>query len=68
MVLQFADAFTTDDYWNPRLLERKLGMMGVMPLYMAPGMDISMEVVNLLNDAMPKAAAAPSAGTPPGGG
>jgi Skp family chaperone for outer membrane proteins len=66
MVLQYADAFEPQDFDNPALIERKLKTSPMLPLYMAPGMNISQQVVVMLNEG---AGPAPGAGSPaPAGG
>jgi hypothetical protein len=35
---------------NPVKVARKMGQGGLFPLYLAPGLDISKEVLALLND------------------
>jgi len=49
VVLSYADAFTAEDLRNPALVERKLKTSQCQPLYLAPGCDITKEVVAELN-------------------
>jgi Skp family chaperone for outer membrane proteins len=66
MVLQYADAFEPQDFDNPYLIERKLKTSPVLPLYMSEGMNISRDVVLMLNGSAP---APGTGGTPaPGSG
>jgi Skp family chaperone for outer membrane proteins len=49
MVLHYNDAVTPEDFMSPQNIARKLNTGALMPLYAAPGMDISREVVEMLN-------------------
>jgi RNA polymerase sigma factor (sigma-70 family) len=50
LVMFYTDAVTTADFYNPTNLQRKLTQPGVlMPLIVAPGMDITDTVVEALN-------------------
>jgi Skp family chaperone for outer membrane proteins len=62
LVLHYNDATTEAEYNNPANIARKMQAGPCMPLYAAPGMDISNEVVTALNAAYP-AAAVPGAGS-----
>ncbi|MGH7173576.1 MAG: OmpH family outer membrane protein [Gemmataceae bacterium] len=65
LVLHYNDAVTKEDFLGARNIARKLNTGALMPLYFTPSMDISMDVVRLLNSNV----SAPSAGaTPTGGG
>jgi Skp family chaperone for outer membrane proteins len=66
MVLTYADAYTPEDFENPALIERKLQTTPVMPLYMSPGMDISRDVVLMLNGTAAPGSTGTPAGTPAG--
>jgi Skp family chaperone for outer membrane proteins len=61
LVLHYNDALTTADYYSPTNLVRKLSGGALMPLYAAPGLDISMEVTQALNASFHPTAAAPTA-------
>ena len=71
LVLHYNDAVTKEDYFSAPNISRKLQSGALMPLYAAPGMDISQEVVSLLNynlkpatsGATPAGGAAPASGT-----
>jgi RNA polymerase sigma factor (sigma-70 family) len=59
LVMFYTDAVTEADFYNPANLQRKLTQPGVlMPLVVAPGMDITDTVVEALN----RRAAAPEGG------
>jgi Skp family chaperone for outer membrane proteins len=49
LVLHYIDATTQADYYAPASIVRKLQSPACMPLYTAPGLDISYEVLNALN-------------------
>src|SRR5262245_56512270 len=49
LVLHYNDAITTQDYWSPQNVHRKLQLGALMPMYSAKGMDISAETVSTLN-------------------
>jgi Skp family chaperone for outer membrane proteins len=49
LVLHYNDAVTPEDFMSPQNIARKLNTGALMPLYAAPGMDISREVVDMLN-------------------
>jgi len=49
MVLHYNDADTERDFMSPQNIARKLNTGALMPLYAAPGLDISREVVEMLN-------------------
>jgi Skp family chaperone for outer membrane proteins len=68
LVLHYNDAVTKEDYFSPNNIARKLQSGALMPLYAAPGMDISQEVVSLLNYNLHPATtgAAPAGGAPAG--
>src|SRR5262249_36506851 len=54
LVLHYNDAVTPEDFMSPQNIARKLNTGALMPLYAAPGLDISREVVKSLNDLMRK--------------
>jgi Skp family chaperone for outer membrane proteins len=69
LVLHYNDAVTKEDYFSAPNIARKVQTGALMPLYAAPGMDISTEVVNMLNYNLrpattPGAAPATGAATP----
>jgi len=65
LVLHYNDATTPEEFHSPQNIARKMQAGACMPLYAAPGMDISNEVVTALNAAYPGTAAttAPAAGS-----
>jgi Skp family chaperone for outer membrane proteins len=63
MVLHYNDATTQADFDSPMNIARKMNAGALMPLYVANGMDISMDVVNALNAAY--ASTTPKPGTTP---
>ncbi|HEY7428872.1 MAG TPA: hypothetical protein VH682_31870, partial [Gemmataceae bacterium] len=63
----YNDAVTPEDFMSPQNIARKLNTGALMPLYAAPGMDISQEVVNMLNYNLRPSTAAPD-GTPAASG
>ncbi len=68
MVLHYNDAITKDDFLSANNIARKLNTGALMPLYYAPSMDISLDLVRVLNYNV-SATSAPAApqGTQPGG-
>jgi Skp family chaperone for outer membrane proteins len=64
MVLHYNDAITMEDYSSVMNIVRKLEQPACMPLYVAPGMDISMQVRDSLNASYQggAASAVPAAG------
>jgi Skp family chaperone for outer membrane proteins len=50
LVLHYNDATTNEDFWNPLNVARKLQAGACMPLYAMTGMDISNEVLAVLNE------------------
>lgn len=49
LVLHYNDAVTKEDYFSAQNIARKLNTGALMPLYWMPNMDISQEVVRVLN-------------------
>ena len=74
LVLQYNEPLDPKDYYSPANIERKMGAGALIPLYYSNGMEISQDVLAMLNasyHAGSPAAATPAAGaaTPaPGGG
>lgn len=69
MVLSYNDATTSQEYWSPMNIMRKLQQGACTPLYFTRGMDISADVVNALNQAYGRTApagATPGAALAPG--
>jgi Skp family chaperone for outer membrane proteins len=64
MVLHYNDATNEPDHSNPMNVVRKINQGACMPMYLAPGMDISQEIINALNAKYPATtAAAPTGGS-----
>ncbi len=69
MVLHYNDAVTKEDYFSAMNIARKVQTGALMPLYAAPGMDISTEVVHMLNyNVSPSTPGAALPNTAPTGG
>jgi Skp family chaperone for outer membrane proteins len=66
-VFHYIDATTQADYYSPGSIIRKLQTPSLMPMYQAPGLDISYEVVMALNAAYRTSAASPAPATHPSG-
>jgi Skp family chaperone for outer membrane proteins len=66
-VFHYLDATTQQDYYSPNMIVRKLQSPSLMPLYQAPGLDISVEVVMALNAAYASHAAGNGAASRPSG-
>jgi Skp family chaperone for outer membrane proteins len=49
MVLHYNDAVTKEDYFSAKNVARKVQTGALMPLYAAPGLDVSTEILNRLN-------------------
>jgi len=60
LVLHYIDATTQADYYAPGSIARKLQSPACMPMYQAPGLDISREVVIALNASYVHNSAAPA--------
>ena len=57
-MLFYTDAVTEDDFYNPNNLQRKLSQPGALvPMVVAPGMDVTDVVIEGLNKAYAPAAA-----------
>jgi Skp family chaperone for outer membrane proteins len=59
LVLHYIDATTQQDYYSSSSIARKLGTPACMPMYQAPGLDISREVVMALNASYARTAPQP---------
>lgn len=66
LVLHYNDAVTKDDFLSAQNIARKLNTGALMPLYMMDSMDISQDVVRLLNYNV-SATSTPGAAQPNGG-
>ncbi|NBO91530.1 MAG: OmpH family outer membrane protein [Planctomycetia bacterium] len=55
MVLHYNDAVTEQDYNSEQNISRKMQAGALMPVYMAPGVDVSMDIVKALNASMTSA-------------
>jgi Skp family chaperone for outer membrane proteins len=70
LVLHYNDAVTPEDFMSAQNIARKLNTGALMPLYWKRNMDISVDLVNMLNYNM-RSATTPAGGTPatpPAGG
>lgn len=67
LVLHYNDAITKDDFLSAQNIARKLNTGALMPLIAANSLDISQEIVKLLNDSMGAPNGAPQ-GTQPASG
>jgi len=56
MVLHYNDPTTSAEYWSASNIVRKMQGGACMPIYFAPGVDISADVVNALNQAYSRVA------------
>jgi Skp family chaperone for outer membrane proteins len=50
MVMHFNDGTTEAEVNNPNNIGRKMGQGALFPLYLAPGLDISKDVLTALNE------------------
>ena len=66
LVLQYNEPLDPKDYYSPANIERKMGAGALIPLYYSNGMEISQDVLAMLNTSYRPAAAAPAATTPGG--
>jgi Skp family chaperone for outer membrane proteins len=66
MVLHYNDAVTPEDFLSAQNIARKLNTGALMPLYWMPSMDISLEVVRVLNSNVSTTGASAPAGQPTG--
>jgi Skp family chaperone for outer membrane proteins len=66
LVLHYNDAVADSDRSSPTNIARKMSAGACMPMHVAPGLDISNEIVDHLNRKYPAAAA--GGATTPGGG
>jgi Skp family chaperone for outer membrane proteins len=64
LVLHYNDAVLESDKNSAANIARKMSAGACMPMYMLPTLDISQEVVNVLNAKYPVAAATPPTGAP----
>jgi hypothetical protein len=62
MVMHFNDAVASVDLYQPGNVQRKLQTGACMPMYVAPGMDITNTISAMLNQRL-GAAPAPAPGT-----
>ena len=60
MVLHFNDAVAPADYYHPLNVQRKLQTGACMPMYIAPGMNITDTISAMLNQRLGATSAAPS--------
>jgi Skp family chaperone for outer membrane proteins len=64
MVLHYNDAIKPEDYWGAQNIASKIQQRSLMPMYSAPGMDISQEIVKTLNAAYKPTTPPPVGGNP----
>jgi Skp family chaperone for outer membrane proteins len=67
MVLHYNDAVTEADYNTEANISRKMQAGALMPIYMAKGVDVSYEIVQMLNQSSPAAGGGGAPATPSGG-
>jgi Skp family chaperone for outer membrane proteins len=60
MVMHFNDAVAQADYYHPLNVQRKLQTGACMPMYLAPGMDITNTISSMLNQRLGATPAAPT--------
>jgi Skp family chaperone for outer membrane proteins len=65
LVLQYNEPLDPKDYYSATNVERKMGAGALIPLYYSSGMEISQDVLTMLNASYHPAAAAPASGAPP---
>jgi Skp family chaperone for outer membrane proteins len=68
IVLQYQDGFTPEDYKSPMNIIDKMRQRGCLPLWYQQGNDISLQVVNSMNEAYKKLNPTAATGTSPGSG
>lgn len=68
LVLHYNDALTPEDFLSAQNIARKLNTGALMPLIMAPSMDISKDIVEVLNAGMGVSNGAPQGTAQPVGG
>jgi Skp family chaperone for outer membrane proteins len=67
MVLHYNDAVNPQEYWSGQNVARKIQAGALIPLYYAGGVDISAEIIKMLNDSAKRGPAPAAAATRPGG-
>ena len=65
LVLQYNEPLDPKDYYSPANIERKMGAGALLPLYYSPGMEISQDVLAMLNASFRPAGAAAAPPTTP---
>lgn len=63
MVLHYNDATTSEEYWSPQNIARKMQAGALVPMYMGTGIDISANIVSTLNSSFGSSGAAGAAGS-----
>jgi len=63
LVLHYNDAVLESDRMSAANIARKMSAGACMPMYMNPALDISQEIVNVLNAKYPVTTSAPAGGT-----
>ncbi len=64
MVLHYNDAVDPREYWSGPNVARKMQAGALMPLYYAGGVDISAEIIKMLNDSVKRGPVPTSTGAP----
>ncbi len=66
MVLQYNEPLDPKDYYSPANIERKMGAGALIPLYYTPNMEISRDVLEMLNASYRTPGVTPASATAPG--
>lgn len=64
LVLHYSDALNEADFYHPLNVQRKLASMACLPMYVAPGMDITNIIAANLNQKLQAQAQYPTGGQP----
>ena len=67
MVLQYNEPLDPKDYYSPANIERKMGAGALIPLYYTANMEISQDVLAMLNASYHAPTVTPASATAPGG-
>ena len=63
LIMHYNDVITTEEFWNPQNVARKMQAGAAMPMYMSGTVDISGYILATLNASNGGASATPSSGT-----
>ncbi len=66
MVLQYNEPLDPKDYYSPANIERKMGAGALIPMYYTPNMEISQDVLAMLNASYRSSGVTPASATAPG--